>query len=176
MKDEVLGSIVETSDLSSTQPASNRRLANYFQGWRTGVSYGLIGTIFVCLLNTFVLIWANVSLDAEHGIAILLNGDCHRVGNISTGTHLAINALGSLLVAASNSCMQCLTAPTRPEVDWVHAKRKTLDVGVQSLRNLKHIDRRRLYTWMFLVPSSIALHLLYVGQALSLLFSTRPAS
>lgn len=51
---------------------------------------------------------------------LILRDDCHKVSSLSTWLHLLINALSSLLMGASNLCMQLLAAPTRGEVDEAH--------------------------------------------------------
>jgi hypothetical protein len=71
-----------------------------------------------------------------------------------------INGLGTLLLAASNACMQCLSAPTRQDIDGAHAKHDWLDVGVISPRNLFRVKWWRSVLWFFLALSSIPLHLL----------------
>ena len=64
--------------------------------------------------------------------------------------------------------MQCLSSPTRKEVDAVHIEGKWLDIGVPSLQNLRHISWKRIILWWFLAVSTIPLHLLWN----SVLFST----
>jgi hypothetical protein len=75
-----------------------------------------------------------------------------------TALHLLINLLSSLLLGASNYCMQRLVAPTRKEIDAVHAKRDWLDIGMPSVRNLPSINKGRTLLWVFLGLSSIPLH------------------
>lgn len=38
--------------------------------------------------------------------------------------HIIINILSTALLAASNYVMQCLSAPTRPDVNEAHTQRK----------------------------------------------------
>jgi len=73
-----------------------------------------------------------------------------------------INILSTLLLSASNYCMQCMSAPTRKEVDEAHAGRKWLDIGIQSLRNVSKIEKKRGVLYCLLAFSSIPLHLLQV--------------
>ena len=68
---------------------------------------------------------------------ILWEGDCERVRQINVGVHLVINLLSTTMLSSSNYCMQCLSAPTRNEVDKAHAHGIWLDIGVPSLRNLR---------------------------------------
>lgn len=56
--------------------------------------------------------------------------------------------------------MQCLSAPTRKEVDEAHAKGKWLDIGVPSVRNLTSIPKLRLGMWVGLGLTSLPLHLM----------------
>ncbi|KAF2155261.1 hypothetical protein K461DRAFT_110724 [Myriangium duriaei CBS 260.36] len=84
------------------------------------------------------------------------------------GTHLLVNVLATGLLAASNYAMQVLVSPTRYEVDKAHARRKWLDVGLPSLRNIRAVSWWRLLLWCGLVLSSLPLHLVYN----SVIFST----
>ena len=57
--------------------------------------------------------------------------------------------------------MQTLVAPTREEIDASHAKRRWLDVGGQSIRNLSAISNARLGLRVVLCITAIPFHLLY---------------
>lgn len=138
---------------------SSRRV--WRSGWRGTVALGSATAGVVLLVNLGVLIWTATRFELQHGVAIVFQGSCQTVKQISTWTHLAINVLSSLLLAASNSGMQVLCAPTREEVDRIHERRQWLDVGVHTLRNLASIDGRRLFLWMLLAFSSVPLHLVY---------------
>lgn len=80
---------------------------------------------------------------------------------MSAWLHLAINVLGTILLGASNYCMQCLSFPTRDEVNKAHSRGAWLDIGVPSVRNLRQISSKRLALWWLLAVSSIPLHFLY---------------
>lgn len=54
-------------------------------------------------------------------------GDCEKTQQINTGLHVLINLLSTTLLSASNYCMQCLSAPTRDDIDVAHARGKWLD-------------------------------------------------
>lgn len=90
----------------------------------------------------------------------MFDGNCDKARKLNTVAHLAVNILGVILLSASNFSMQVLSAPTRTEVDLAHAKRKWLDVGVASVRNLKSVERKRYWLWVCLAFSSVPLHLL----------------
>lgn len=75
-----------------------------------------------------------------------------------------INVLSTVLLSGSNYCMQVCSAPTRRDIDLAHssATAKWLDIGVPSLRNLKHISLRKRALWCLMGLSSLPLHLLSV--------------
>ena len=117
------------------------------------------GAVF--LLNLIVTIWATQSFEVQNGYGTLINGECSKTRKASTWIHLAINVFSTILLSASNYCMQILTAPTRPEIDRAHVKGRWLDIGVPSVRNLKWISIKRVCIWICLALSSLPLHLLY---------------
>jgi hypothetical protein len=91
----------------------------------------------------------------------LYSGSCSRTNNLATWLHLAINVLSTLLLGCSNFTMQCLSSPTRKDIDRAHGDNCWLDIGVQGTRNLRRISRPRLVLWCLIALSSIPLHLLY---------------
>jgi hypothetical protein len=129
------------------------------KGWRFSVACGSLLAFLVFLLNsiTTILISAKAPKGAQN---TLFDGNCDRVQQLNTMVHLLINVLSTILLSTSNYAMQCLTAPTRKEVDAAHASRQWLDVGVLSLRNLGRISQRRVGLWAVLGLSSLPLHLL----------------
>lgn len=136
------------------------------QGWRVGVVSGVAITSTVLLLNICITAWAvgrHGGAD-ENGQVTLFEGDCELSRRYNIAAHLLINILSTGILGASNYAMQCLSAPTRPEIDAAHARRKWMDIGVPSLRNLGRINRKRLLLWLLLALSSLPLHLLYVTK------------
>lgn len=87
--------------------------------------------------------------------------------------HLGINLLSTLLLGASNYTMQCLSAPTRDEINKAHRQRIFLDIGLPSVRNLRRISRRRMTLWWLLAISSVPLHLMYNSAVFSTLSTHR---
>ena len=134
--------------------------------WRQSLIGGAIACLVVFLTNLAVTIWSiflpnGSEYGAETGRRIMFEGSCEESRNLSIVLHLVINILGTVLLAASNYCMQCLSAPNRDEVDRAHAKNQWLDIGILSFRNLRRISRKRAVLWWLLVLSSVPLHLLY---------------
>ncbi|KAF5491521.1 hypothetical protein CGCS363_v011189 [Colletotrichum siamense] len=81
--------------------------------------------------------------------------------NMNTLLHLLINALSTVVLASSNFFMQVLNAPSRREVDAVHARGKWLDIGIPSWRNAFYLSRFKLAAWISLCLTSIPIHMLF---------------
>lgn len=137
------------------------RFWRFHGGWRTGVAIGMTGASIILLLNIGLLIWIHVFLKPDNsGLAIAFEGSCDRTKTISTWCHLAINIISTLLLGANNIGMQCLSAPTRAEVDAAHAQGTWLSIGVPNALNLGSSGPVRVTLWLVLGLSSIPLHLL----------------
>ena len=132
----------------------------YRYGWRAGASLCCIIGSTVLLINTTVLIWTVSNFSILDGIGTLYEGSCSKAKSLNTWLQLLINVLCTLLLGVSNYCMQCLTSPTRQEVDEAHAKKRLLRIGVPSIRNLKVISRVRVFLWLSLGLSALPLHFL----------------
>lgn len=117
-----------------------------FTGWRGGFLAAIVATALVLVVNVILAITAAVRWGSKDGVAIPYTGDCSTAARSTTVAHLFINILSSLLLGASNYCMQRLVAPTRTEVDKAHARKKWLDIGVPSVRNL---SRSSVAEWRY---------------------------
>lgn len=80
---------------------------------------------------------ANAKHEVAASFATLYDGHCDKVKRLDLWLHLFINVLSTLLLGASNYCMQCLAAPTREDIDKAHGQNGWMDVGVPSVRNLR---------------------------------------
>ena len=152
------GGIDERSHASDSWPRTKNHLLS--TGWRRGVTTAAITTSIVFLINLGITIWAATRQGTSGGVGILYHGACTNSRQINTVLHLLINTLSTLLLSASNYTMQCLSSPTRAEVDQAHKKGVWLDIGIPSLRNLTGISWRRRVLWGLLALSSLPLHLL----------------
>ena len=139
---------------SSPQPSRRK----YLQGWRFGAINCTIAASTVFIINLVV----TIVFSPHGGDEALYTGDCEKSRQMNTALHILINILSTILLSSSNYCMQCLSAPTRKEVDAAHASGKWLDIGILSYRNLRCISRKRVALWALLGLSSVPLHLLYV--------------
>ena len=124
------------------------------------------------MINLIFMIFAVTVAKASGDIGNLTTGDCNKIKNLDRWLHFLINMLGSILVETSNYNMQCLSSPTRKEVDRTHWSKQWLDIGVSSVRNLRFISRRRVILWLIFAISTIPLHLLWN----SAIFSTFQAN
>jgi hypothetical protein len=131
-----------------------------FTGWRVGASYFALGALISLMLHIILAIWIP-TLDSFHnGISVLWTGNCQTAGTYNTILRAGTTAIATLLIGESNYCMQCLTAPARKDLQTAHNKGIWLDVGVQSIRNLKIIKEYKAVLWLLVVISSIPIHLL----------------
>ena len=128
-------------------------------GWRGGLIACIAVVAFVLLLNLILAAVAATKWNPVQGIATAYTGDCGVAARWTTAIHLLINVLSSLLLGASNYTMQRLVAPTRGDIDKAHARKKWLDIGMPSIRNLSSISKGRLALWIMLGLSSAPLHL-----------------
>ena len=173
----LLGSskLPDTPRITTTRWGRDRRKGrrSAFNGWRVGVAVCASTATLVLIINISLTIWASAKIGLSDGLATIQDGSCQKTQNLSLWLHLAINALSTALLAASNYCMQCLSSPTREEIDQAHSHNKWLDIGVPSVRNLRNIARRRIVLWWLLAFSGIPLHLLYNSAIFSTLSSQK---
>ena len=158
------GRYIVLEELGSTQMAAEDSKAKAHRWW-DGYHMGIVGCLatatFVLLLNCCLTIAVAAKHDLNDGYGILQQGDCDETKRLDLWLHLLINILSTLLLGASNYGMQCLSAPTREEVDVAHSEGRWLDIGVPSIKNLASIAPYRRILWVLLLLSSIPLHLLY---------------
>lgn len=141
------------------------------EGYHFGVTCCAVVAAVVLVMNAIFTIWAVISCGAQDGLGTLHDGSCKRITTLTFWAHLAINVLSTLLLGASNYSMQCLSSPTRNEIDKAHGKGVWLDIGVPSVRNLRWLSTTRIILWWLLAVSSVPLHLLYNSAVFSTLDS-----
>ncbi|KAH7413683.1 hypothetical protein DE146DRAFT_638333 [Phaeosphaeria sp. MPI-PUGE-AT-0046c] len=157
-----------SSRASRLIPRSWRRVWHTrFSGWRGGALVSLILCTLVLVVNILLLIIAAAAWHPKNGIATAFTGNCEVAARQLTVAHLFINLFSSLLLGASNYCMQRLAAPTRGEIDAAHAQKRVLDIGIPSVSNLFLIAPLRAFLWLLLGLSSIPLHFVYAFSTVS---------
>lgn len=140
-------------------------------GYHFGVMCCAWTSAAVLVLNTSATIWGVAKFGVHGGLGTIQDGSCTTTKNVGFWLHLIINVLSTLLLGASNYSMQCLSSPTRGEVDKAHRQNLWLDIGVPSVRNLRRISASRIALWWILAASSIPLHLFYNSAIFSSLYS-----
>ncbi|KAG0635408.1 hypothetical protein HOY80DRAFT_910725, partial [Tuber brumale] len=135
----------------------------WYTGWHTGVLACATSAVVVLFINIGLTIYAATKSEykMEGGVGTLYSGSCDKSRTIGMWMHLGINILSTILLSGSNYTQQCLAAPTRSEIDAAHARRRWMDIGVPSVRNLFRIKRERTLLWIAIGITSIPLHLLY---------------
>ena len=149
----------------------NRKKARWpsLNGWRMGVKLCASTAALVLFANIGLTIWASTKNGFSNNLATIQVGSCRETKDLSLWLHLLINVLSTMLLAASNYCMQCLSSPTREEIDRAHSRHTWLDIGVPSVHNLRRIARSRIILWWLLAFSGVPLHLLYNSAVFSTL-------
>ncbi|KAH7184595.1 uncharacterized protein B0J16DRAFT_266395 [Fusarium flagelliforme] len=164
--------VTDSNDISVVQDAVDASATSKRAKWQVSLIAGAGACIVVLVINLGVTIWSTVRLQSinprfngSHR-KVIYEGSCSASRTINVVIHLVINIFSSVLLAASNYGMQCLSAPTRADVDRAHGRRSWMDIGIPSFRNIRMVSRARGTLWFLLFLSSIPLHLLYVSQIL----------
>ncbi|KAJ9491773.1 hypothetical protein VN97_g1492 [Penicillium thymicola] len=166
----MLGEATATTDQHrdiSAHVLENNSLYKSKASWIKGVYLCGYATAGLLLSNIiFVSVTAGLSskypgTGGSSNSKVIYSGSCDVAGRWNIGLHIIINIISTCVLAMSNYCMQTLVAPTRDEIDIAHAKRRWLDVGGSSFRNLFVIPYTRLGLWIVLLLSATPFHLLY---------------
>ncbi|KAE9399343.1 hypothetical protein BT96DRAFT_1019516 [Gymnopus androsaceus JB14] len=137
-------------------------------GWHFGAWIATFQASCILLINVIILIYTTIKTGGSSS-GLVFQGDCNKVDRLAIGIHLVINLLSTLLLGASNYVLQSLSAPTRTEVDKAHERESWLDIGLQSIGNLKYTSRWKRLVWILLSAASIPLHLFYNSSFFSTL-------
>ena len=140
-------------------------------GYHFGVMCCAWTSAVVLVINLTATIWGIKKFGILDGLGTLQVGDCNSTSRLGFWLHLIINGLSTLLLGASNYSMQCLSSPTRSEIDRAHRNCTWLDIGIPSVKNLRRISWSRIVLWWALAISSIPLHLFWNSAVLSTLYS-----
>ena len=124
------------------------------KGWHTSVLVWLALTRLIFLINFGFTTGAIAKKGIGNGTQEFYAGSCQHLKNASLWIYLAINILGTGLLAASNYTMQVVYAPTRKDIDRRLRKKKWLDVGAHGLRNLSEMGQMRVIIWLCLAVQS----------------------
>jgi hypothetical protein len=134
-----------------------------FSGWRGGIVGFSFLAVVVLMINISVLVWTATHLDDGHYATVTVRS-CKSVGKMTFYAQLIINMFSTVLLAGSNYCMQCLSSPTRSEVDSAHAQNSYLNIGILSWRNVVSFRKRRMCLLLALVLSGVPLLAVYAPR------------
>lgn len=132
----------------------------HYSGWRKAglINTGLIGSLTLNIIVLFLLsqqFFSNWQLwyNSAQTPFTLYTGDCQVVSRINIALHLIIDIIASLILASGNFFMQILYSPTREDVRTAHGVGNTLEIGVQSFKNITKLGYRRFFLWVTFVYS-----------------------
>ncbi|KAF2867468.1 hypothetical protein BDV95DRAFT_671224 [Massariosphaeria phaeospora] len=116
-----------TSFISATSSALAPHPSPTRVNWKSGSLACATAALSVFLLNLTIIIWGEKrngfpSLSKADEKRVLYDGDCTTTKRLNIAAHLLINVFSTVLLGASNYCMQCMSAPTRAEVDRAHKR------------------------------------------------------
>ncbi|KAL4798811.1 hypothetical protein BDV19DRAFT_385894 [Aspergillus venezuelensis] len=96
-----------------------------------------------------IIIWAiKAHPPNSRAVGTFFVGACSTTTTLNSALHVLLNSVGSLFLAAGTYCMQILVAPSPEDINRAHRKGVALDIGVPSVRNLRHIAKPRSITWL----------------------------
>lgn len=179
---------VEQPLVNSSKSSFHRRIQNQAK-WRSSVLLGAATSSIVLIINLRFTIRVTADHSTQNWIGTIYGGDCTKTNELTVLLYFVINILNTILLGSSNYCVvralgtslglsikifcqQCLSAPTRDEVDRAHSQGLWVDIGVPSMRNMQVLGLKKTLLWLFLALSSLTLHLLYN----STVFSTTQAN
>ena len=105
-----------------------------------------------------------------HSIRVLQHGDCSKIETLDLWLHVILNILSTALLGTTNYCMQCISAPTRHDIDKVHPQHVWMDLGISSVIDILRITWSRKLLWCLLFLSSIPIYLIYNSVISSSIF------
>ncbi|KAK3501346.1 hypothetical protein B0T13DRAFT_446491 [Neurospora crassa] len=140
-----------------TGGVGSRRWQRWTAGWRAGVRLNalLAGIILLLGVICLVILAAWKGKHVFKGKIVIYKGPCSTTSAIDSGVHAVVNILGVVLLAGANYTFQVLSSPTREELTAAHERKKWLDIGIPSFRNLRYIAKRRSLLAVVLLLAAI---------------------
>lgn len=119
----------------------------------------LASALFVVAASFAMTIWSITAFSPNsQGVGTFFAGNCTRVSRLNSGIHAVMNIFSGILLSSGNYCMQLLVSPSRDEIDEAHSKGISLRIGVPNVRNLRHVDRKRVVGWFCIGIIATLLH------------------
>jgi hypothetical protein len=130
--------------LRQNEKAGNRRVRLWMTGWRGGIAINTLITFLILVVAIVCLVLAITRSRVLGGESAIYTGSCAATERLNSGLCVIINIFVVILLAIANYVFQILSSPTRTEVAGAHDKRTWLDIGIPSVRNLRHITTSRV--------------------------------
>jgi hypothetical protein len=125
-------------------------------GWRAGVALNALITFLILVMAIICLTLAISRTQVLGGETAIYNGSCAMTAQINASLHFAINIVVVILIAGANYLFQVLSSPTRVEVAVAHDRKKWLDIGIPSLRNLSAISSSRVFMTSIILIAAVS--------------------
>lgn len=109
-------------------------------GWRGGVAINAVLALITLLVAVICFAVASAKSKVFGAEVTVLSGSCPTVSSYNIGLHALINVLSVTLLAGGNYVFQLISSPTRDELTEAHDRKRWLDIGIPSIRNLPHIS------------------------------------
>ncbi|KAI0473140.1 hypothetical protein GGR56DRAFT_698130 [Xylariaceae sp. FL0804] len=130
-------------------------------GWRGGILSNIFLSVLTLVVGIICLILVLTRTNASSGGTAIYSGSCTKANHVNIGIHAVINVFTVALLAGANYAFQVLSSPTRPELSEAHDKKRWLDIGIPSLRNLTHISPYRAVIATVVVLGAVATQVIY---------------
>lgn len=99
-------------------------------------------------------------------------GNCSVAGKVNSGIHIALTIYSALVALSSDFFLRLVIAPQPDDIQAAHKESQWVDVGINSLRNLRFIPMVRRALWLLCVISSVPLQLFSQASVYSTATST----
>lgn len=149
-----------TTSLSTSVSASWKQGQNWVSKRSRSLVSQIILVSIVLIINFSLTIYANFKYPSTEAVGLLYKGNCDNVRKLNLWLHLLISALSTLMLSASNFCMQIQSAPTRADIDAAHEKGTWMDIGLHSPRNFIYIQGWKRVSWVILGITSLPINML----------------
>ncbi|KAI1618778.1 hypothetical protein EDD36DRAFT_414436 [Exophiala viscosa] len=133
--------------------------------WQTK---GVIFCSLVCTLCLVLWVYLLATFIKSHSSqpTTLFSGNCDIAGNINIGLHLVITIFSVSITVSSDFFMRLVSAPQAADIREAHRQATWMDVGINSIRNLRSIPRWRSALWIVGAASSIPLSLFFQASVI----------
>jgi hypothetical protein len=152
--------LLESDTVLSTKTSTGAysRRGPWKEKWRRML---LMWTVVAWIVLVTHICAAALLPKGDFGLGILAESkDCASFKRKHTAWSLFLNTLATLVFVASNYGLQCLSSPTREDLDAAHAEGHAMEVGLPSVKNLLRIGWTRRVIWLLLATSGLPMHAL----------------